>query len=208
MIKVFYLIFEPGVAWEKIAQARRSFAFVLSVHLLPMILLASVVEGWGLQRWGKWQARFQKFREFDLHTVITFEIIQALLLLASVLLSALLVLRISQTFENRRCYREAFSVMAYGFSPILLTHLLNAGPMVSPWTPWLLGLGLMIWILYQGIPRVLQPDPTHAFGLYLSTIIVVTLTSGISRVLTGLYLLGDVDFQHSWLMHKFPGLIQ
>jgi hypothetical protein len=99
VIKVFCLIFEPGVAWKKITQARPFFAFVLTVHLLPMILLA---------------------------------------------------------------------------------HLLNVGLKVSPWTSWLPGLGLVIWILYQGVPQVLS----------------------------GLYLMGEMDSQHAWLTHKFPGLLQ
>ena len=29
-----------------------------------------------------------------------------------------------------------------------------------------------------------------------------------ARLLTALYLLGEVDFHHSWLMHKFPNLFQ
>ena len=210
MIKVFFLIFEPSATWDRIAQARRSFAFVLCLHLMPMIILATAVEGWGLHEWGKWQPRFQKFRDFSQTpgTIITFEVIQALLLLLMVLLSALLLLKISQTFHSRRTYLDAFTTMAYGYSPVLLTRLLDAGPMMSPWTSWAIGIMLTVWILYQGIPRVMQPDPTHAFGLYLSGMFVVVLTSAMARLLTALYLLGEVDFHHSWLTHKFPNLFQ
>ncbi len=207
MIKVFFLIFEPGVAWERIAQARRSIAFIFAVHLLPMIILATAVEGWGLSRWGKWQPQFQKFKEFTLGNIITFEVIQAVLFLAMVLVSAMVLRIISQTFEIRRTYRQSFTTMAYGFSPLFLMRLLDAAPMMSPWVPWALGLMLMIWILYQGIPRVMQPDPTHAFGLYLSTIIVVILTSGVARTLTALYLLGTVDFNRSYLFRNFGHLL-
>ncbi len=204
MIKVFFLIFEPGVAWERIAQARRNIAFVFAVHLLPMVILATAVEGWGLARWGKWQPQFQKLREFSSQKeIITFEVIQALLFLAMVLVSAMVLRTISQTFEIRRTYRQAFTTMAYGFSPLFLVRVLDAAPMMNPWVPWVFGLMLVIWILYQGIPRVMQPDPTHAFGLYLSTIIVVILTSGVARALTALYLLGTVDFNNSYLFHHF-----
>ena len=37
MIKVFFLIFEPGVAWEKIALARRGLVFITGLQLLPLI---------------------------------------------------------------------------------------------------------------------------------------------------------------------------
>ncbi len=208
MIKAFFLIFEPSVAWDRIAQARRGFAFILGLYLLPMIILVTAAEGWGLDRWGKWQPKFQKFKEFSVGTIVTFEVIQAALLLLMVLLSALLVLKISQTFHSRSKYLDAFTTMAYGYSPLFLARLMDVGPMVSPWTSWTIGIVLSVWILYQGIPRVLQPDPTHAFGLYLSGMIVVILTSALARLMTALYLLGEVDFHHSYLTHKFPGLFQ
>jgi len=208
MIKVFFLIFEPAAAWEKVSQARRGFASIFFLYLLPMVALATAAEGWGLARWGKWQPKFQKFKEFSVGNVITFEVIQFILLVAMVLVTALLLLKISQTFESRRSYLRAFTTMAYGFSPLFVVRLLDAGPMMSPWVTWAIGFVLTIWILYQGIPRVMQPDPTHAFGLYLSALFVVLLTSGIARVLTALYLLGEVDFHHSWLTRKFPALLQ
>jgi hypothetical protein len=199
MLKVFFLIAEPGMAWGRIAQARRGFAFIVATYLLPMILLGGGVEGWGLMKWGKWQGQFQRIKEFTANEIITYEIFQTLLLVAMVYVSALVFLTISQTFQGRHFYRQAFTVMAYGFSPLLLFRLLDAGPMMNPWVTWGLGIVLTIWILYQGIPRVLLPDPSHAFGLYLAALIVVVMTSGLTRLLTAMYLLGWVDYHNSWL---------
>lgn len=208
MIEALILIFQPGAAWDRLVLKRRGFLFILGAYLLPMILISSVVEGWGLRHWGKWQPSYEKLKEFSLGTVITFEVIQTLLLLAMVLLSALLLLKVSQTFHGRHSYLQAFMTMAYGFSPLFLMRLFDAGPMVHPAITWGIGILLVIWILYQGIPRVMQPDPTHAFGLYLSVMFLVVLISGIARMPTALYLLGLVDFHHSWLTQKFPGLFQ
>jgi len=61
--------------------------------------------------------------------------------------------------------------------------------------------------LYQGIPRVMLPDPTHAFGVYLSAVFVMVLTSGLERLITGLYLLGRMDFHHSWLSSNLAHLL-
>ncbi len=208
MIKAFFLIFEPNVAWVRVAQARRGFAYILGAYLLPMILLAAAVEGWGLARWGKWQPKFERFKEFSTSGIITFETVQVLLALLMIFVSALLLLKISQTFESRRSYLEAFTTMAYGYSPLFLARLLDAGPTVHPTTSWVIGIVLTVWVLYQGIPHVMQPDPTHAFGLYLAAMFVVVLTSGMARLLTALYLLGEVDYHHSWLTHNFPNLFQ
>lgn len=208
MIKAFFLIFEPGVAWDRISQARRGFGFILGTYLLPMIVLTAAAEGWGLERWGKWMPKYQMFKEFTGNTVVTFEVIQALLLLAMVFVCALLFLKVSQTFHGRNSYLQAFTTIAYGFSPFFMMRFLDTAPMMSPWVSWGIGIALSVWIMYQGIPRVMQPDPTHAFGLYLSAVFVMVLTSVVVRILTGLYLLGYMNFQHSWLTRQFPGLFQ
>ncbi len=208
MIKVFFLIFEPRATWEKIARVRRRFAWVLCVYLMPMLLISSAVEGWGLARWGKWQPRFEKLKDFSTNSVISFEAVQTILLLLMILLSSLIILKISQTFQTRSKFLDAFTMVAYGSSPLLLVRLMDAGPAVNPWTSWVIGILLVIWVLYQGIPHVMQPDPTHAFGLYLSTSIVIFLTSGMARLLTAMYLLGQVNFHHSWLTRQLPNLFQ
>jgi len=206
MIKVFFLIFEPSVAWDKIAQARRGFFFITAVHLLPLILAGTALEAWGLHRHGKWQPQYQFFKGFSKPEIITFETIQVLLFVAVVFASALLIYKISQTFQDRLSFLQAFTTVAYGFSPLFLMHFMDASASIHPAVPWLLGMGFVVWILYQGIPRVMQPDPTHAFGVYLSAMIVVILTSFLARMITGLYLLGYIDLQHSWLSHKVESL--
>lgn len=203
MIKVFFLIFEPNVAWEKIAQARRGFAFISIIHVLPFLLAGAALEAWGLHLHGKWQPRFDRYQHFSVPEIINFEVIQFVLLFAMVFVSAFLIYKIAHTFQDRLSFLQAFTTAAYGLSPLYLTHLMDAGASVHPAVPWLLGMALVMWILYQGIPRVMQPDPTHAFGVYLSAIIVVVLTSGLERAVTGMYLLGYMDLQHSWLSRKF-----
>ncbi len=207
MIKVFFLILDPGAAWDKIAQARRGFAFITTVHLLPLILLYTVLEGWGLHDHGKWQPRFHMFRKFPQPDIQTFEIIQFFLLFAMVFVSALLVYKISQTFNQRLTFLPAFTTVAYGFSPTFFVGFLNFFATMHPVVTWVLGTVLTIWILYQGIPRVMQPDPTHALGVYLSVSLVLILTSGLARLMAGMYLLGYMDLQNSWLAHKIASLL-
>lgn len=206
MIKMVFLIFEPGVTWEKIAQARRGFGFILVMHVLPLIVLAAGIEGWGLCRWGHWQPQFHKIREFPASEVIVFEALQAVMFLVMVLASAFLLRNISQTFDRRRNFLQAFTTVAYSYSPLFVIHAFNAGPMINPWLCWALGIASTVWILYQGVPRVMQPDATHAFGLFLSAVIVQVLVSGTVRVLTVLFLLGKADVPAAWLIGLFPGL--
>ena len=198
MLKVFFLIFDPDVAWEKIAQARRGLAFMSVFQLLPLVALATVAEGWGLMNWGKWQPRFSRTKVFtDLQGVIHFEILQAVLLVAVVFLGALLLHVASADFHGRRSYLQSFTVIAYSISPMLLVFPMNMFPTVNPAVSWVIGLVLTVWVLYSGIPRVMERDPVHAFGNYLSAIFILLLTTGLVRLFTGMYLLGYINFQHS-----------
>ncbi len=212
MIRAFFLIFEPSVAWARIVHARRAVWFVMLFHLLPMLVLVAGVEGWSLVTMGKWQPRFERLHDFNLpgatgfkaiQSVVIFEAVQLLVMLGMTLVAALLIKIISQTFRNGCNYRSAFTVVAYGISPLLLLRLMDALPLLNPWIPWAIGITLTIWVFYQGVPMVLRPDPTHAFGLYLASIIVMLLLTGVVRELTGLYLLGSVDFNHSYLFRRF-----
>jgi len=210
MIKAFFLLFEPVVAWDRLAQSRRGVGFILATYLLPTLLIIAAVESWGLVTMGKWQPVFQKTRDFHLPEhlgeVVAFGVAQFLLSLAVVFVSALLIKNISGTFRESHNFRQAFILVAYSLSPLFLLRLLDAIPTMHPMVTWSLGITLTIWVMYQGLPRVLQPDPTHAFGLYISSVIVVVLTSGVVRLVTGLYILGRADFHHSWLTNKFPQL--
>jgi hypothetical protein len=53
MIKALLLIFRPVQTWGGIDAANRSIGYVLCVHLLPLLLLTSLAEGYGLMTWGR-----------------------------------------------------------------------------------------------------------------------------------------------------------
>ena len=197
MLKVFFLLFEPAVAWEKIASAKRGYFFILATYLLPFIALVTAAEGWGLMRWGKLQPNFGKLKEFTPEMVWHFEILQAAMFLLVVFICSLL-LRIScEQFHGQRTFLQSFTVMAYGFSPMLLVHPLNMAPAVHPAVSWIIGIVLTIFVIYAAVPRVLQPLPVHAFGSYCSAVFIVLLVSGLMRMFTAMYLLGQINFQRS-----------
>jgi hypothetical protein len=114
---------------------------------------------------------------------------------------------ISQTFRNDGGFRPAFTMVAYAVSPLLLLRLLDALPRMNPWVSWGIGIALTIWVLYQAVPCVLRPDPPQAFGIYIGSIIVMVLSTGVVRLLTGWYLLGSADFSHSYFFHKINYLL-
>jgi len=189
MIKALLLIFEPAATWERIQMARRSTAFVFVVYLLPTLILAALAEGYGLRHWGK-SREVGPGRVYSTGEVIIFEIGQTLLYIAVVLIGAKLIKSIGETFHGRHTFAQAFTSVAYGLCPLFLLHLVDGLKDISPWVPWAIGILLSIGVLYQGLPRMMEPDPSHAFGLYLMGSLLLLLTTGLARFVTAWYLAG------------------
>jgi len=196
MIKALFLIFDP-TAWDRMVQERRGVGFILATYLLPLLLLMSAVEGGGLMHWGKWQPGVGVIRKFTAAEVTLFEAAQLLLTLAVVFSCAHLVKILGETFHDRHTYTQAFTVVAYTLCPVFLLRLLDVFPMMNPGIPWAIGIVLSMWIFYQGLPRVMKPDPSHAFELYVISSMVLFATTGLVCLLTALCLRGQVDFTQS-----------
>ncbi len=198
MIKALLLIFEPVATWDGITRARRSLPFVLTAYLLPFLALTSTVEAVGLVHWGKWQSGIARLRSFTPAQAAAYELAQMLLTLVVVFISAKIIKSMGETFHTRHTFTQAFTIVSYGLAPMFLLRLLDAFT-ISPWVGWTIGIVLSIAILYHGVPRVMEPDPSHAFGLYLTTGILLIMITGILRYTTASYLAGNLTRLHPLL---------
>jgi hypothetical protein len=201
MFQALILMFEGATAWDRIAQQAPGPARVFCLRLLPMMLLTTALEGLGLAHWGKWQPDVLHYRIFSSKQIIGYEAGQFLLNLVIILLSAWLVQVMGRTFHGRDTYtyNRSLTVVVCSLSPMFLLRLLDPLPGMNPYISWALGIVLSVWVLYDGLPRLLLPDPTHAFGLYLSCAFVLVLATGAVRIFTGLYLQGNASFSQSAL---------
>ena len=192
MIKALFLIFEPAAAWDRVAKARRSFGFLLLFYLLPMVLAVSAAEGFGLMEWGRRQWQGNQVKIFTADEMLAYEIVQLLVTLAVVFVCAQIVKAFGNQSYARHTYTEGFTVAACGLSPLFLLRLLDAFPVINPWLTWGVGIMLCVSILYHGVPRVMQPDPSQAFGLYLMCLVLFVLVTGLERFVTVWYLAGRI----------------
>ena len=190
MIKALLLIFDPVATWEGIFRARRSMAFILVIYLLPLILLVSAAEGYGLVHWGKWQGEIGRIKKFPVREAVVVEAAHFLLSLVVVFVGANMIKSIGETFHGRHTFTQAFSTVAYGLSPLFLLRLLDVFSAVSPWVSWSIGIILSVGVLYHGVPRMMEPDPPHAFGLFFMSGLLLALITGLLRLVTASYLQG------------------
>ncbi len=190
MIQALLLIFKPTPAWDRIMQNQRSMGVLLGGYLLPMMLLAAAAEGFGMVVWGKHQELIHRIQKFTPGEAVIFETARLAMALIFVLVCAALIKTFADTFRGRNTYQQTLTLVIYGLSPLFLLRMLDAVPGISPWITWATGVVLCTEVLYQGVPRVLEPDPPNAFGLYFMSSVVVVATTGLERFITFWYLSG------------------
>jgi Yip1 domain len=194
MIKALLLIFEPGVTWDKIVQAKKSLQTILLTYLVPMILISVAGELYGLLNWGKRQNDLEMVARISRQMALYYGLAQFFMSLAVVFIGAKLVKSVGETFHSRHNFAQCFTLVAYTLSPLFLVRLFDAFPKVDPRVTFAIGIILSITALYQGVPRILQPDPPHTFGLYLMSALLLAIVSGLARFLTVLLLQGKLNF--------------
>lgn len=200
MIKAILLVFEPVMTWENIARAKRPATWVLLFYLTPLVLLTLAGELWGLNYFGKAASYLGEPQEFvrrikiSHQLLISYGVAQLASTFLLVILGARVMQGIAQTFHTRHTFSQCFVVTAYAYGPLFLLRLLDALPNMQPWASYGIGIVLTIATLYHGLPRVLEPDPPNAFGLYLFSMIMLACLAALIRYLTLLVLAGKFHF--------------
>ncbi|HWY78541.1 MAG TPA: Yip1 family protein [Verrucomicrobiae bacterium] len=190
MIKALLLIFNPGATWDRIVLARKTLISVLVLFFLPTVVLSIGGELWGLLQWGRRQEFSHELKHIPRDLAIYYGAAQLALSLVFVFLGALMIKGAGDTFHTRHTYTQCFTLVAYTLSPLFLVRVLDGFPSINPWITFGVGIILSIAALYSGIPRVMQPDPPHAFGLYLTGAVLLVIIGGLARLLTLLVLQG------------------
>ena len=191
MIKALLLLIRPESTWEAIANAGRSIVFVFFLYLLPLILLTSVVEGYGLHHWGKWQkGEVSYLKKFSVPETVVVEAAHSVLLLGVAFVGAVAAKSFAGTFHRRHTFTHAFTAIAYGLGPLLVLRMADLSAEITPWVPWGVGIVLTVSVLYHGLPCVLRPDPPHAIGLYFLTSLTLIVIAGLVRLIYVFYVEG------------------
>jgi hypothetical protein len=193
MIKVVMLLLRPAPTWERISQAHRSVIFIFGFFLLPLIAFCSAGEVYGLTHWPKRYSKFGDPGVLSFATAIDYALVQFLLTLLVVFGCAYVLKALSETFHSRHSYVRAFATLGYSLSPLFAIRLLHAAPGVRWWMVWAIGIAFALAILYYGLVRVMQPDPTHALGLYFMTSMLVIITTFLAQLVASLVLKSKLE---------------
>jgi hypothetical protein len=192
MIKALMLIFDPAATWEKIETGPKNVARVFFLFLLPLMVLSSLAESWGLLHFGLEGSTLADLPTH--HTKVSPELVlryQAVQLAFGMMIvfgGALLYRKIGESFHRRHSYADTFTTLAHSVSPLFLLRILDGLPALNTWACWGVGIALSVAALYRGIPRVMKPDPSNALGLYLLCSLLLIAVSGLAHFFANLVL--------------------
>jgi len=192
MITAILLIFGPSGTWDRIALAKRSVIWILFLFLAPMILVSVGVELAGMARWGKLQS-FGILVQIPQKRILIYGAVELVLDFAVAFIAARMIKSITGTFVPRHTYSSAFALVSYGLSPLFLVHLLDALPRMYPWVSFGIGIVLAITVVYSGVPRLMEPDPPNAFGVFIASSFLLLGLMGVARLATLFVLMGKFD---------------
>ena len=189
MIKVLLLILDPDRTWEKIQQNPPTVTSVFFTYLLPLLLLGTGVEIWGMMELGYDKGTIVERRvKLDQDLAIKYGGAQVVLALLASVVGAVLFKKVTEGFHTRHNYKETFATLAYSLGPIYLLRMLDALPGVNTWICLAAGAVLGVAVLYRGIPRVLRPDPSNALGVYLTCSLLFVALTGLAHYVAQLVL--------------------
>jgi hypothetical protein len=189
MINAILLLLNPVATWQRLAAAHRSILFLLAVHLLPLMLLATAVEAWGLVHWGKPRGAFGQAIPLATPLAVRYAVLKFAAQLLVVFVAALAMTAIARSFRARRGqFTAAFTLVAFALAPYFLVQMFHAVPVIPGWIVWVAAVTLACAPLYQGVPQLLEPDPPLAFALYLMGAITFVGTTGLAHFVCELLL--------------------
>jgi hypothetical protein len=192
MIKALMLIFAPNSTWDGVKEDRRGIAYVLFVYLVPFFAMVYFLEAYGLAHWGKERMSGLPSQVFkDLKVLKVYAAGQFIISLLTVFMGAKIIqMFAAASFHCRRPYATNFLLVAYALAPMYLCTVLNIIPFLPWWLAWIIGIVIAVSSMYHGVPRIMDPDPPQAFGIYFACSVVLTMLTGIARFLTGWWLDG------------------
>ena len=179
-----FLIVKSESQCIRLAGMNASFVRILWFYFLPMMLTLAVLEGWGLKRWARLYEASGASRPVTGVEVIGLEAMRILMTLAAMIVCAHLIKMFAETFRGRNTYRQTLTVVIYCFAPVCLARALLVFYPFNNWIIWAFGIVFALKILYHVLPRVLDPDPPHALGLFFSSALFVLLVTLLERFIT------------------------
>jgi hypothetical protein len=178
MFRSLKLIFSPDQEWEKMSLQPPSAWVVFFASILPLVVGMLAIEALGLLKWGAVLNELGKVRVPE-ERVYKYAIFYGLAAVLVILAGAALLKNVAPSFNLRSGYGAYFTLMAYGFAPLLLVRPIDAIPQINTWVVLAIGCMLALRVLYHGVGHWLKPEQTKGLGVFMVTIMYTLVLGGL-----------------------------
>lgn len=183
MLNPLLILILPQTTWGKIASAQRSVLVILLFSMVPLLGLSAGLEMYGLEHWGTLRQDLEQVIRVDHDRAVRYGMAQELAGWTVLIVGSWLIHATARSFHIYPAYRECFTVWAYGLSPHFLFRMVDAYPAAPTWGCWAMGVLGCAYTFYNGVALVLKPEPTKGFGMYLITVLLAALLTGLGHLL-------------------------
>jgi|AntDeeMinimDraft_5_1070356.scaffolds.fasta_scaffold14045_1 hypothetical protein len=172
------ILLEPRKEWEKIRTEQTSNKELILYYVLPFVALAALISLlaiWSNNYLGFWLA-------------LRFAVLQLVLPIITVIVTAVVINELAETFNSSKDLNSAMKLMAYSYTPFLLINIITS----ISWTLGFLSLlGLYgVYLLWVGLPVMMKTPKDKRLAYIVAAFVAVLLVNIIISALFGIDRLG------------------
>ena len=178
------ILIKPRETWAEIKEETTTVSdifkeYVMVVAALPVIagFLGKWILGISIPFWGHYRTPFLRG--------LSGAIVQYVLTLVGVYVAAKVVELLAPSFQAKKDSVAAFKVVAYSMTAAWVIGIVTIIPDLSPLT--ILGL-YSFYLLYLGLPHLMECPPEKALGYTIVTIVVLLVVWIVIRIISAAFL--------------------
>lgn len=174
--RVKNIVLSPKAEWPVIAPEPTTAAQLFVGYVMPLAVLAALIGFLRMSVLGVNSAFGTSFR-MPIASGLTYTVMMFVSALFGVFVVGLIINALAGTFSGAKDQRQALKVSAYSLTPAMLSSVLALSPILPTLLQLLAGL-YGIYVLYLGLPVLMQSPKEKAFG-YTASVVICTILVGI-----------------------------
>ena len=170
------IVLSPKTEWPVIAAESTAASQLYVGYVVPLAVLAALLGFLRMSVFGVNTAFGGNFR-VPVSSGLTYTVMVFVSALFGVLIVGLVINALAPTFSGTKDQRQALKVAAYSLTPAMLSSVLALSPVLPTLLQLLAGL-YGIYVLYLGLPVLMQSPQEKSFG-YTASVVICTIGVGI-----------------------------
>jgi hypothetical protein len=176
LTRIKNIVLTPKTEWPVIAPEPTAASQLFAGYVAPLAVLAAVIGFLRMSVFGINTALGGSFR-MPIGSGLTYTVMTLVSVLIGVFIVGLIINGLAPTFSGQRDQRQALKVSAYSLTPAMLSSVLALSPILPTLLQFLAGC-YGIYVLYLGLPVVMQAPKEKAFG-YTASVVICTILVGV-----------------------------